>query len=483
MSRRAWTVPSVYAASAIAAGFMLPRLEGLLLPQLAAGMSVSAAMAIYSSIASGMIALTGIVFSLVFVMVQFSATAYSPRLVMWVAKDPFIAHTLGVFTATFLYAIAALAWLDREGGATVPILSALVVILLLLASVAMFIGLIERVALLRVNKMLAFTGGQGRRVINAIYPDASTATADGRSAIDDSGWRTAPTQTVLYAGVPAVVQRFDVPALVALARRADAIIEVVPAVGDTLLDSSSTLASVFGAAAPLDEQAIRRAIVIGEERTFEQDPRYALRLLVDIAIRALSPAVNDPTTAVQALDQIGDLLLRLARRRLEVGSYRDADGVLRLIVTFPTWDDFLRLSFDEIQAYGCGSVQVVRRMNALIADLHAAAPEERRAALMARHVRLERLVHAGLPGWRRSFGCVRGRSTGPRHRPRRRRRDGTSYRMRIARRSHLRRGSTQRRRSDDRTEAQQPGERTCTQRIAATGKPTPSQHGRDVSRS
>ena len=124
-------------------------------------MSSSAAMAIYSSIASGMIALTGIVFSLVFVMVQFSATAYSPRLVMWVAKDPFVAHTLGVFTATFLYAIAALAWLDRGGGATVPILSALVVILLLLASVAMFIGLIERVALLRVNKMLAFPRRRG----------------------------------------------------------------------------------------------------------------------------------------------------------------------------------------------------------------------------------------------------------------------------------------------------------------------------------
>jgi uncharacterized membrane protein len=392
MSRRAWTVPSVYAASAIAAGLMLPRLERLLLPNLAAGMSVSAAMAIYSSIASGMIALTGIVFSLVFVMVQFSATAYSPRLVTWVSKDPFVAHALGVFTATFLYALGALAWVDRGGDGTVPILSALVVILLLLASVAMFIGLIEHVALLRVNKMLAFTGAQGRRVINSIYPEPYAATAGGRASVADSRWRTTRTQTVVYAGVPAVVQRFDVPALVSLAQRAGAIIEVVPAVGDTLLDASSTLVSVFGAAAPVDEQAIQRAIVIGEERTFEQDPKYAIRLLVDIAIRALSPAVNDPTTAVQALDQIGDLLLRLARRRLEIGAYRDADGALRLIVTFPTWDDFLRLAFDEIQAYGSGSVQVVRRMNALIADLLAAAPEERRAALMARQVRLERII-------------------------------------------------------------------------------------------
>ena len=396
MNRRAWTVPSVYAACAIVAGFMLPRLERFLLPELAASMSVSAAMAIYSSVASGMIALTGIVFSLVFVMVTFSATAYSPRLVMWVARNPMVAHALGVFTATFLYAIAALAWLDREGGATVPILSAAVVIMLLLASVAMFIGLIERVALLRVTRMLAFTGGQGRRVINAVYPHPYTATPSGESPVTDDRWRTTPTQTVTYSGVPAAVQRFDVPALVTLACRAGAVIEVVPVVGDTLMDSS-TLVTVFGAGTPIDEQAVRDAIIVGDERTFEQDPKYALRLLVDIAIRALSAAINDPTTAVQALDQIGDLLLRLARRRLEAGSYRDRDGALRVIVTSPTWDDFLRLSFDEIQTHGGGSVQVVRRMNALIADLLAAAPEERRAALLARQVRLERIVAHAFP--------------------------------------------------------------------------------------
>src|SRR5204863_313149 len=129
----------------------------------------------------------------------------------------------------------------------------------------------------------------------------------------------------------------------------------------------------------------------------EQDPKYAIRLLVDIAIRALSPAVNDPTTAVQALDQIGDLLLRLARRRLEIGSYRDADGTVRLVMPFPTWEDFLGLSFDEIQACGGNSVQVVRRMKALIADLLAAAPEERRAALAVRQERLVRAIARAFP--------------------------------------------------------------------------------------
>ena len=149
---------------------------------------------------------------------------------------------------------------------------------------------------------------------------------------------------------------------------------------------------VYGAEQPIDEQKLRDGIAIGEERTFEQDPKYAIRLLVDIAIKALSPAINDPTTAVQALDQIEDLLLRLGQRHLEVGSYRDSGGKLRLVVPFPTWDDLTRLAFDEICAYGATSVQVMRRMNALVTDLRQAVPEERRSTLKYWETRLKATI-------------------------------------------------------------------------------------------
>jgi uncharacterized membrane protein len=117
-----------------------------------------------------------------------------------------------------------------------------------------------------------------------------------------------------------------------------------------------------------------------------------MRLLVDIAIRALSPAINDPTTAVQALDQIEDLLLRLGQRHLEIGQYRDSDGKLRLVVPFPTWDDLLRLAFDEISFYGATSVQVMRRMNALVADLSRSVPKERRPAIELWDARLKGII-------------------------------------------------------------------------------------------
>src|SRR2546421_2671669 len=111
-------------------------------------MSAAAALAICSSIASGMLALTGIVFSLAFVMIQFSATAYSPRLVLWVARDPVMSHALGVFISTFLYALMMLAWVDRGAMGKVPVISSWLVVALLIASMGMFIALIERMTLL-----------------------------------------------------------------------------------------------------------------------------------------------------------------------------------------------------------------------------------------------------------------------------------------------------------------------------------------------
>jgi uncharacterized membrane protein len=383
-----WVIPCLYAVMAIATGILLPRLEHRFWPELGAAVSAASATALYSAVASGTIALTAIVFSMTFVMVQFSATAYSPRLVLWLARDPVIAHALGVFTATFLYAVAALAWVGRGEASSVPLISAWMVIALLLASIGMFIALIQRIALLQIQRMLTFVGDRGREVIATLYPRPYAAgLPDDRDTVAAAG----PAQVVTHRGRPCAVQAIDTARLLTLSRAVDGSIEVLVAVGDTVIESSPLL-RVSDAKSPIDAVALSRAIERGAERTFEQDPKYAIRLLVDIAIRALSPAVNDPTTAVQALDQIGDLLLRLGRRRLEEGVLRDTDGVVRVIVPLPTWDDFVRLAFDEIRTYGGGSVQVNRRLRALLCDLIAMVPDDRGVALRAWQVRLDRAV-------------------------------------------------------------------------------------------
>jgi uncharacterized membrane protein len=381
----AWGIPALYAGTAIVAGLTFPRIESRIFPGLVSTLSVPTATAIYAAIASGMIALTGIVFSLTFLMVQFSATAYSPRLVLWIARDPVMSHALGTFTATFLYAIAALARVDRSGSGKVPFISAWVVVALLLTSVGMFISLIQRIGLLQVNRMLIFTGDQGRRVITTMYPSVkSVAAANG----SDDFHALPRVQTLIHRGRPRSIQAIDAATLVDLAKSSDGVIEMVVAVGDTIVELTPLL-HVFGAPQPINERELRNGIEFGGERTFEQDPKYAIRLLVDIAIKALSPAINDPTTAVQALDQIEDLLLRLGLRQLEIGAFRDSNGKLRLVVPFPAWEDFLRLAFDEIRSYGANSVQVMRRMNALISDLIPVVPEERRPALRHWDVRLK----------------------------------------------------------------------------------------------
>src|SRR5262245_26667951 len=373
---KAWFVPMLYALGAILVSFTVPRLASNLLPGFVSTVSVNAAIGFYSAIASGMMALTAIVFSLTFVMVQFSATAYSPRLVLWVSRDPVISHAIGVFTATFLYALAAAAWVDRNGSGRVPLSGVLVVGLLLIISVIMFISLVQRVSMLQINRMLIFTGSQGREVIESLYPPIDTPPSPALIELPRTEW----LQTLTHHGHPRVVQAVNITRLIDVASRSGCVIELIVSVGDAVLDSVPIL-RVYNAASPLPEEILRPTIELGDERTFEQDPKYAIRLLVDIAIKALSPAINDPTTAVQALDQIEDLLIRLGRRRLEIGAFRDVQGNLRLLMNFPTWEDFLRLAFDEIRTYGATSVQVMRRMKALVNQLISLLPEERRPAL------------------------------------------------------------------------------------------------------
>jgi uncharacterized membrane protein len=370
--------PLLYAAGALALGMAVPRLEAAFLPDLVAPMGAGPAIALLSAIASGMLPLTGLVFSLAFVMVQFSATAYSPRLVAWLAGSTMMTHSLGIFTATFVYALAALGWVDRGGTGKVPLLTVWVAIVLLLVSVVFFVLLVEKLGMLQISRVLAYAGDQGRAVIERDYAPL------GEGELKTGGAAAAElpvqTQVVLHRGGPAVIQAIDVPRLVALAEREGAVVAMAWAVGDTLIDGMPLL-RLHGGGRPVAESRLRWLVRLGSERTFEQDPKYAIRILVDIAIKALSPAINDPTTAVQALDQVEDLLLRLARVDLSAGRVRDGRGRLRLVFPVPKWEDFLVLAFDEIRYCGANSIQVMRRMRALLQDLSEQVPSERRAAL------------------------------------------------------------------------------------------------------
>lgn len=166
----------------------------------------------------------------------------------------------------------------------------------------------------------------------------------------------------------------------ALAQSADGVIEFVPRVGD-FVASGEPLFHLHGSATEIDDRRLRAQVAFGPERTIEQDSTFAFRVIVDVAIKALSKAINDPTTAVLAIDQLHRLLRLVGRRHLHDDALFDTEGRLRLIFPTPGWEDFVHLSFREIRFYGAENFQVARRLRAMIMNLAAILPEARLPAL------------------------------------------------------------------------------------------------------
>jgi uncharacterized membrane protein len=177
-----------------------------------------------------------------------------------------------------------------------------------------------------------------------------------------------------------VLVRVDERELVRLAAEADVVLHSSLRPGQ-FVPEGAPLLHVAGDAARLDGQGVAAAVRLAKDRSLEHDVAFGLRQLVDIAARALSPGVNDPTTAVQSLDALHDLLRRLAGRPLGTGVHTDDRGAVRLVLPAERLADFLSLALDEIAQYGRESGQVRQRIGGLLTDLDAAALPEHRAAV------------------------------------------------------------------------------------------------------
>lgn len=374
-----WLIPTAYLLASLFAAMVIPRLEFAIYPAFGREISVSTAQALLGAVASGMMAFTAIVFSIGMLLVQYTATAFSKRFILQLHRRLLMYHAFGVFVATFTFALGTLVFVNREGSDWIPFFSVIIVGVLLVGSIAMLAMLVNQVAELRVTRVLAYVGGRGRAMIALMPEDAEVA-------------RLAPelhmaSQTVVYSGDLRVLAAIDKAALAELARGADATIQLEYAVGDSLYPKS-LLARIYGAREPISEAAILASLSLRPENFYDCDVRFSLRLLVDTAIMALSPAVNDPTTAVEALDQILDLMMRLGQKH-ESGCVTDGNGKRLVIYPAPTWNDYLSLAFDEIRRYGIDALQVVRRLRAALIRLADSVEGERRTAVLEYRRRLD----------------------------------------------------------------------------------------------
>ncbi len=375
-----WIVPALFAALAIAMGIVLPDVDESVHSTIGVSFGAEAARAVLGALAGGMITFTGFVFSILLLAVQFGSSQFSPRMLRRFLRDPTTKISLGIFMATFIYALLVLRVVGTaEEQSFVPSNSISIALLLLLLSMIMFLRLISRTTQgLRVAAVLHDLGGDARKVIDRVYPEPAGEQEIPVRPLDAAS----PARTVKHRGEPGILQSIDIQGLVARAAAADAIVELVPRIGD-LLPSGTPLFRVHDDGGSIDDEWLQGTVAVGDERTLRQDPAFAFRLLADISAKALSPGVNDPTTATQALDQIDLLLRQIGERRLGPGIARDDDGTTRLVYPVPSWEDFLTLAVDETRQFGEGSVQVTRRLRALLEDLRDAVPERRRAAIDA----------------------------------------------------------------------------------------------------
>ncbi len=373
-----WIVPAVFATLAIAMGVVLPKLDEHVNTTIGISFGSDAARNVLGSLAGGMITFTGFVFSILLLAVQFGSSQFSPRMLRRFLRDPTTKLSLGIFMATFIYALLVLRVVGTaENEAFVPDNSISVALLMLLFSMLMFLRLISRTTQgLRVAVVVRELGRDAERVIDRVYPEPVTDGSETESDVATAG----PIRTVAHRGGPGVIQSIDAKGLIERASRADAVIELAPRIGD-LIAPGLTLFRVHGDSGAIEDGWLQGAVAVGDERTMRQDPAFAFRLLADISAKALSPGVNDPTTSVQALDQIELLLRQLGGRRLTPGVGRDEAGAVRLRYPVPSWEDYLSLAIDETRHYGEGSVQVSRRLRALLEDLRESVPEPRRASI------------------------------------------------------------------------------------------------------
>jgi uncharacterized membrane protein len=401
-----WFIPMFYVGGTLCFGIVFLRLEHEYLVQHKVNLSqwmffddlsIASAQAYLGAIASGMIGLTAIVFTVAYITAQFNSVAYSPRVASFFISKPALFHTFGLFNATFIYSLITLGWVDRENSHIIPKFSMLVVGMMVIASMVAFARLVRGVSDLLVTNTLRAVGDRGRVVLKQTFDHLETEPACVQKAVLEMDVQNRSiTQNLRYMGVPRSIAQFDQKSLVELARQFDALIEIECAVGDTIVYDTKVL-QIRGALGQIPENRLWRAIHLANERTFEQDPKYPIRLLVDIAIKALSPAINDPTTAVQAIDQLEDLLRRLGRCSLADVHARDGKGIVRLTYPTPNWEDFLSLCFDEIRQYGAGSVQVMRRLRSALAGVAESMSDDSRIAAVEQYISHLNLVISHSP--------------------------------------------------------------------------------------
>ncbi|MFE4466957.1 DUF2254 domain-containing protein [Oerskovia sp. NPDC056781] len=372
-----WLVPVVCVALGIVLSLSTIAVDRFfdyqLIPESVVG-GPDAAMEILSVVAGSMISLAALVLTITMVVVQLAMGQFSPRIVQRILQDKPSQFAIGLFVATFVHAMLALREVDPGGDGqegTVPGLSVLTAFVLVVVSIAVLVIYVQHLGqTLRVSALIELVGEDTRKLLDHVYPDKG----DEAVSIDSAN-------RVIVSTKSGVVTTIGHAHVVEVARLAGCVVELVPELGE-FVPASSPLFIVHGDGSTLDDKRLTEGIVLKFEPTLDQNVAYGVRMLVDIAERSLADSpFQDPSTAVQAIDRLHDILRQLARRPFPDGRFRDENGELRLVVRVLDWDGYVHLAFDEIRMAGAGSPQVALHLRKALLDLRRVALPDRRAVV------------------------------------------------------------------------------------------------------
>jgi uncharacterized membrane protein len=391
-----WFLPTIYAAASIGVANLTIWLDSVVdapigvRPDLVSDPGTAATFA--GAIAAATLAFVAVVFATTLVAIQLAASQYSPRTVRIFIRSRVTRITLGLFLATFVFSLIVLVS-NRASVSSAkqfaPVVSVTALLALSLATVFGFVAYLHGVVrLMRVQYLLETIASESRRSIEENFPPASAYVDVEPPAPDPAAHR------LCYTGTAGVITATDLHGLAELCRRNECWLELTVGVGEYLAHGTP-VALVHGG--NLHDRDVTRFFLIRGERTFVQDPAFGFRQLVDIAIRALSPAVNDPTTGVQAIDRISDLLAITGGRLDPTGLRVDSSGTVRVKRKLRNFEGLLVLALTEVIRYGADAPQVVRRLRGMLDELESTLSPERQAAIARQRDLLEAAVTAALP--------------------------------------------------------------------------------------
>lgn len=355
-----------------------------------------------ATVAGSMITVAGVAFSITLVALSLASSQYTSRVLRNFMTDRTNQTVLGVFVGIFAYCLVVLRTI-REGETTefVPSLAVMGGVGLAFVGIGFFIYFIHHIAtLIQASHILARIAAETIGRVDHLFPKGvgdegeREAGLNAANAGPERTWKPVPAARTGY------IQHVDGEALLAIARECKAVIRMEHPIGDFVIEGMP-IACVLAAATPDAEviDGLGSAYAINQQRTTDQDAAYGIRQIVDVALKALSPGINDTTTAVMSLDYLTAILARLSTRRVE-SPWRYDGGELRVITRGATFAGLVELSLDQIRQNASGNVAVLARLLGTLEMLEGCPTQTpaRRQVLWRQARALDEAVQRTIPG-------------------------------------------------------------------------------------